>query len=137
MKKNNEKIRLIVLLVISIAVIATGSLFSLGSLNEGDMTGAILGGIIAVTIVLFAMKVFVRGNKDMRNGFPLHDERSQKVLERASSKAFYVSLYILLGIGFLSDVITFRDVSQATGITVGIMAIVFAIFWAYYNGREI
>ena len=137
MKKTNDKLRLAAMVMISIAVIATGSLFALGSLNEGDVTGAVLGGVIAATIIMFALVVFMRGNSDMKNGFPLRDERSQKVLERASSRAFYVSLYVLLGIGFLSDFITFRDVSQATSVSVGIMAILFAIFWAYYSRREI
>ena len=137
MKKTNDKLRMAAMLIISIVVIFTGSLFVMGSLNENDIMGAILGGIIVVIILFFALTVFVRGNRDMRKGFPLRDERSQKVMERASSKAFYVSLYILLGIGFLSDIIPFRDVSQATSIAVGIMAILFAIFWAYYSRREI
>ena len=52
--------------------------------------------------------------------------------------AFYVSLYLLLAVGFLSeDFISFRDVSQATDISVGIMALLFAIFLIYYNKKEI
>ena len=72
----------------------------------------------------------------MKEGYPLKDERSKKVIEKASSLAFYVTLYLLLAIGFLSeDVIKFRDVSQATSLAVGGMAILFAVFWAYYNGK--
>jgi uncharacterized membrane protein len=137
MKRGKDKIRLTAIIIISLLVIVTGSLFSLNSFIQGEIAGGILGGIIATTILMFAIIVFIRGNKDMRGGFPLHDERSRKVLEKASSKAFYISLYMLLGIGFLSDVIVFRDVSQATGIAVGIMAILFGVFWAYYNRKEL
>ena len=93
--------------------------------------------IIAIIILVFAVIVFKRGNKDLKNGYPLQDERSKKVLDKASSRAFYVSLYLLLLIGFLSDdLIPFRDVSQATSVAVGGMALLFLIFWIYYNRKE-
>ena len=138
MKKRNDKSRLVAIVLVSIAVIVTGAFFSLGSLKEGDVVGAVLGSIIAITILFFAVIVFVRGSTSLKEGFPLHDERSRKVLEKASSKAFYVSLYVLLGIGFVSDeLIAFRDISQATSVAVGVMAILLAVFWAYYSRREI
>ena len=136
--KKRDKIRLTAIIIISLLVIVTGAFFSLNSFMQGEMTGGILGGVIATTIFIFALIVFLRGSRSLKEGFPLHDERSRKVLEKASSKAFYVSLYMLLGIGFLSDdIVNFRDVSQATGIAVGIMAILFAVFWAYYNRKEL
>jgi uncharacterized membrane protein len=136
-KKYNDKARLAAMLIISLLVIITGAMFSFGSFRQGEIAGGILGGVIAITILLFFIIVFIRGNSDIKKGFPLRDERSRKVLEKASSKAFYVSLYVLLGIGFLSDIIVFRDVSQATSISVGLMAILFAVFWFYYNRREL
>jgi len=72
----------------------------------------------------------------MKKGFPLQDERSKRVMQKAMSMAFLVSLYLLLAIGFLSDdIIKFRDVSQATSAAVGGMAILFAVFWVYYNRK--
>jgi uncharacterized membrane protein len=137
MKKSKEKTRLAAIVVLSLFVIVTGVLFSLNSFMGGEVVGGILGIIIATTIFVFAVFVFARGNADMRKGFPLRDERSRKVLEMASSKAFYATLYLLLGIGLLSDVIPFRDVSQATGAAVGFMAILFAVFWVYYNRKAL
>ncbi|MBU4502356.1 MAG: DUF2178 domain-containing protein [Nanoarchaeota archaeon] len=141
MKKPNkkvDKIRMIAIIIVSLFVIATGILFSLKSFTNGNIAGGILGIIIAAIIVIFAIVVFRRGNRDLKKGFPLQDERSKRVLEKASSKAFYVSLYLLLAIGFLSDdIINFRDVSQATSVSVGGMALLFAIFWAYYNRKEL
>ena len=136
--KQNEKIRLIAIVIISLFVIVTGALFSYNSFKNGETAGGILGIIIAITILVFAIFVFRGGNRDMKKGFPLQDERSKRVLEKASSKAFYVSLYLLLAVEFLSDdLIKFRDVSQATSFVVGGMAILWAVFWAYYNRKEI
>ena len=136
--KSKEKIRLTAIIILGLAVIVTGSLFSLKSFTSGEVVGGILGGVIAITILMFAVSVYKRGSRDLKEGFPLKDERSMKVLEKASSKAFYVSLYLLLGIGFFSDdLIRFRDVSQATGAAVGGMAILFVVFWIYYNRKEL
>jgi len=138
MKKYNKKARVTAIVIISLFVIVSGAMFSLNSFIIGDIAGAVGGAFIAITILAFAIFTFIRGMRDIKGGFPLKDERSNKVLEMASSRAFFVSLYILLAIGFLSDdIIKFEDVSQATGIAVGIMAILFAGFWAYYNRKEL
>lgn len=138
--KNNgegkDKINLAAISIISLLVIATGTAFSLMRFMQGDVAGGVTGALIAITILVFAIFVLIRGNRDMKEGVPLRDERSKKVIEKASSTAFYVSIYLLLAIGFLSeDIIHFRDVSQATGLAIGLMAILFAVFWAYYNRK--
>ncbi len=136
MKK--EKIRLIAIIVLSLCVIVTGITLSMISAANGDIAGGTASAFIAATIFVFGLFVFIRGNRDIKRGFPLKDERSRKVVEKATSKAFLVTIYLLLAIGFLSeDVIHFRDVSQATSITVGIMALLFALFWLYYNRKEL
>lgn len=141
MKKNGEskdKIRMIAIIIVSLLVILTGSLFSIKSFENSEIAGGIVGILIAIIILAFAFFTFRRGNRDIKEGFPLHDERSKRVMEKASSKAFFVSLYLFLIIGFLSDdKIHFRDVSQATGIGICGMALLFALFWVYYNKKEI
>ncbi|MFA5888551.1 MAG: DUF2178 domain-containing protein [Candidatus Nanoarchaeia archaeon] len=133
-----NKIRLLLMLVISLIVIATLALFWFNAFRKGDISGGILGILIGVSILAFAIFIFKKGNKDMREGYPLEDERSKRVKEKASSRAFYVSLYVLLLIGLLSDnIINFRDASQAISTAVGGMALLFAAFWAYYNRKEI
>ncbi len=136
--KTRDRVRLIAIVIISILVIVTGALFAYGSFRNNNVPGGILGIIVALIILIFALIVYKRGKKDLRRGLPLKDERSKKVMQKAMSMAFLVSLYMLLLLGFLSDkIIKFRDVSQATGISVGIMAVLFAIFWAYYNKKAI
>lgn len=136
--KKTERTRLTAIAIISILVIITGALFSFNSIRNGNFLGGLTGGLIAVIILIFAVYVYRRGNRDLKKGYPLRDERSNKVLERASSRAFYISLYLLLAVGFLSDsIIKFRDVSQATSISVGLMAILWAGLWLYYNKKEL
>ncbi len=134
--KGKDKIRLTSISIISLLVIATGTLFSLMRFMKGDVAGGVGVALIALIILAFAIFVFIRGNRDMKKGFPLQDERSKRVMQKAMSMAFLVSLYLLLAIGFLSDdIIKFRDVSQATSAAVGGMAILFAVFWVYYNRK--
>lgn len=134
----NDLIRLIAIFIVSVFVLATGVYYASSALYRGDLPGAVLGCAIALIVLAFAILTYVRGNKDLREGFPLQDERSRRVTEMAASKAFYVSLYLLLFIGLLSEgTIEFRDVSQATGVAVGGMALLWAIFWVYYNSKEI
>jgi len=136
--KKNEKVRLIAIVIISLFVIITGALFSYSSFRNENISGGILGIIIAIIILMFAIIVYKRGNRDLRGGYPLKDERSKRVLEKAMSMSFLVSIYMLLAIGFLSDdIIKFRDVSQATSLAIGVMAILFLIFWIYYNKKKI
>ena len=134
--KKTEKARLTLIAIVSIFVIITGTLFAIKSFQNKNFSGGILGIIIALIILIFAIIVYKRGNKDLKGGFPLQDERSKKVMQKAMSMAFLVSLYLLLAIGWLSEgVIKFRDVSQATGTAVGGMALLFLIFWIYYNSK--
>jgi hypothetical protein len=128
--------RLAMMIIVSLIVVASGILFSANSFSNREAESGILAGIIAITILGFLIFVFIRGSRDLKEGYPIKDERSAKVLEKASSKAFYVSLYVLLALGFLSDgIINFRDVSQATSAAVGLMALLFLIFWLYYNQK--
>ncbi|MBW2989747.1 DUF2178 domain-containing protein [Candidatus Woesearchaeota archaeon] len=136
--RNRDKARMAAIAIISLLVILSGALFSVKSFMEGEIAGGIIGIFIAAMILAFAFVVFRRGNRDLKQGLPLQDERSRRVMEKASSLAFYVSLYLLLAVGFFSDgIIKFRDVSQATGLAVGGMALLFAVFWAYYNKKGI
>jgi uncharacterized membrane protein len=140
-KKNEakkDKAKLLVMLVVSLIVISTGILFWFTSFRKGNVPGGILGIIIVIAVVAFAVFLLKRRLIDMKEGYPSEDERSRRVMEKATSRAFYASLYLLLLVGLLSDsIIKFRDVSQATSAIVGGMAILFVAFWAYYNKKEI
>lgn len=132
---NKFRIRLLAILGVCIAVIITGIIFATTTYLRGDTVGAVISAIISTIIVAFAIFTYVRGNRDLKAGIPYRDERGRKVIEKASSISFILSIYLLLAIGFFEKF--FRDVSQATGLAIGVMAIIFAVSWVYYNRQEL
>jgi uncharacterized membrane protein len=141
MKTNNKtgnNARIWLLIIISLTVIVTEVFFWMNAHARGDTGGAISGALIAVVIIAFSIIALLRWNKDIKAGYPLEDERSRRVKEKASSSAFYISLYMLLLIGLLSDhIIKFRDPSQVITTSVGGMALLFAACWLFFNRREV
>jgi uncharacterized membrane protein len=134
-KNIGNKIKAIFMAVLAVIVATTLIVYSLGSGGGVYSAGLII--IAAILVIFFGLFAF-RRYKDASEGLPFEDERSRKVLEKASSTSFYVTLYLLLTIGIFSEnTINFRDVSQATSIAVGGMALFFFIFWIYYNRKEI
>ncbi len=123
--------------LILLAVIVAGSLL-MYAFSSKNMGYSVILMILAASLVVFFGLFALRRYKDAGKGIPFEDERSKRVMEKAATKGFYLTLYVLLAVGWLSEgTIQFRDVSQATGAVIGIMVIVFFAFWAYYNRREI
>jgi len=136
--KSTLKLRQIFIIIITLIVIATITLFWINAFRKGDIAGGGIGIIISVTMLAYLIYVFQKGNKDIRAGYPLEDERSKRVKEKASSRAFYTSLYLLLLAGLLSgSVLKFSNPSQAITASVGLMSLLFAAFWLFYNKKEI
>jgi uncharacterized membrane protein len=134
-KNTRNKIKALFMAVLAVVVATTLIIYSLGA-GEGIYSAGII--IIAAILVIFFGLFAFRRYKDASEGLPFEDERSRKVLEKSSSASFYVTLYLLLAIGILSEnTISFRDVSQATGVAVGLMGLLFFVFWIYYNKKEI
>jgi uncharacterized membrane protein len=108
-------------------------------IKRGNFLGASLIIVIALTIVVFFIGYTRRELKSVKEGFPVEDERSNKVKILAGYTAFLISIYWLLILGWASsnEWIQFRDVSQATGAGILGMAIIFGLCWLYYNKREI
>ena len=88
-------------------------------------------GVILV-ILIFAVWLGIKRFKSVRNGEPAEDELSKKVLMKASSMAYYISIYLWLAIMYFSDRI---NLPNHTMIGTGIlgMAVVFAVCWLIVN----
>ena len=131
-----DKERTILMGVVSALVILTSLLWFGTVLSKGEIGNALFLAVPAVIIVIFAVGVFLRNYRSVKGGFPIEDERSKRVMEKAMAKAYLISIYLLLAIGWASDdLIQFRDASQATGAGIMGMAIAFALCWAYYSRR--
>ena len=99
-----------------------------GGFAEGDLFQF---GIIGL-LVIFALYLGIRRLISERKGQPAEDELSKRVLQKAASTSFYVSLYMWLVISYISDS---RELATHTWIGVGIlgMAVLFAGSWLYHN----
>ena len=132
-----DKARVVLAGIIAAFVILVSMLLIVALLSEGRIMQLVLPIGIIVIIVLFMIPFVKRRWFDVRKGFPSEDERSKKVLTNASSKAYYVSLYWLLAISF--SVETFEiiemDVGQAIGTGIVGMAVLFGVFFVYYDGK--
>ncbi len=104
--------------------------------SKGHIENATIVAIPAVIIAILAIWVFVRSYRSVKGGFPIEDERSTRVMDKAMAKAYLISIWLLLAIGWVSDdLIEFRDISQAMGAGIIGMAIIFGLCWLYYNRK--
>jgi uncharacterized membrane protein len=139
-KHSTDKTMVYSKLIVGILLSITLVLFAFTwGIKRGNFLGASLIIVIALTIVVFFIGYTRREFKSFKEGFPVEDERSNKVRTLAGYKAFLISIYWILIIGWASSNgwIQFRDVSQATGAGILGMAIIFGLCWLYYNRKEI
>ena len=132
-----NRTRVVLAWVIAALVILGSLLLVVALLAEGENMQLVLPIGIVVIIVLFMILFVKRRWFDVKKGFPFEDERSKKVMTNASSKAYYVSLYWLLAISFSVEVLEIveLDVGQAIGTGIVGMAVLFGIFFLYYDGK--
>ncbi len=80
----------------------------------------------------FALALAVSRLKSAKDGLTAEDELSKRIRDRASSRTYYVSLYMWLIIAYLSDR-TSLECHTLIGVGIIGMALLFAGFWLYFN----
>ncbi|MFH0971677.1 MAG: hypothetical protein V1835_03865 [Candidatus Micrarchaeota archaeon] len=138
----DAKRRLIVQGFLFGAVVLTGMVFAAASLKNGKVLEAGMGILIAVLLGAFAVRYLKTNYEDASKGIPREDERSERIKQKAGYYSFMITLYVLLAIGYFSEMgvenpglPAFRDISQATSVAVGLMALTFGISWWYFNSK--
>jgi len=138
-----EKARLGLVVVILAAVVATLALYAMGAMKDGFDMGAVLLLAIALIIILIFVLLVRRMSRDIKEGMPMHDEMSKRVVEKAGYTTYLISIYILLGIGIFEETISKAigqeplEVHTATGMAILLMALVFALSWAYHSKKGV
>lgn len=133
-QQNKDKISVGIMIVISLAVIVTVAIFAMvARIFENFMVAVVT--MIVVGVAVIVMAIAIRGFlRDIRAGMPLKDERSKRIIEKASSTSFIFMIYLLLALGWYSDYVDYeivpRHISSA-GILGGV--VLFFIMWAYYS----
>jgi putative effector of murein hydrolase len=139
----NDKLRLTIITVGTILLLAGAALYASQSIITKEKNlGDLIPFLITVTVVLFMIFFIKRRYKDIKEGMPMEDERSKKVLMQAAAASFQFSLYWLLAISwfepFFARVLFGAqklDASQTVGGAIAGMAIFFFIFWFYYDKK--
>ena len=124
--------------VLTLLLLSTFILFAITVFREGQIIEAAMALIVGI-VVLGALVIFLKNQyTSVKKGFPLHDERSNKVMVLAGNKAFLISIWWILFIGWASsnEWIQLRDISQATGVGILGMAVIFGLCALYYSKRS-
>jgi len=123
--------RTVLLFLISAIVLITCVLWFLKSGLGFKHVDLLNFGVITL-IVAFALYAGIRKLQSAKRGEPTKDELSKKIMQKASSLSFYISLYAWLGIMYLSDKVNI-PVSSLIGAGILGMALVFAVTWIIIN----
>ena len=97
-------------------------------------------GILA-TIVLIGIFALWKMFKDKRSGFPLKDERTQKITGTAATYAFYIGSYFmiaLMGVNLLNQEVTgvaLLETGYALVISVLVQSLTFLGIQTYLNRK--
>jgi len=137
-----DKRKLILITIAALSVPAIILFYSLFAFSGKDSNlGIVISLAVLLIVVVFMVFFIIKRYKSIRDNLPAEDERSRKVLVNAAAKSFYVSLYWLLAIGWFEDSladlfgINQLTASQAAGLAIAGMALLFFSFWLYYDKK--
>jgi len=120
----------LVFVVTALVLISTGLWYF--STNEPLKPYDLLTFGIIIMVVSFALFLGFKRLTSAKRGEPAEDELSKKIMRKASSVSYYISLYLWLAIGYFSEKINYET---HTIIGAGIlgMAVIFGICWLVIN----
>jgi hypothetical protein len=113
--------------VVSALVLVSLAVWALKGHISGNAQEIVMAGIVLL-LVAFAVYLGVSRLRSRRHGEPGEDELSRKVMTRASSLAYYISIYLWLFIMYISDKTSLEAHSLVGGGILG-MAVIFLLCW--------
>lgn len=117
----------ILIFVLSAMVLITTALWFLNVDGEGSVFEYLLFSPILI-IIGFGIYLGVSRGKSVLRKEPVEDEMSRKVLSKASSLSFYISLYFWLFMMYISDKLALEN-HTLIGLGILAMAIIFFLSW--------
>ena len=125
----------IVILLIGVVTLSLGA-WVYYSKNDSLEIADLMQYAIIVVLVAFALIIGIRRLKSERRGEPAEDELSKKIMQKATSTAFYISLYWWLVMSYLSE-----NWEMETGSLIGRgilgMALIFVLSWFFYKMKGV
>jgi cytochrome b561 len=119
--------RTVLIFIISALVVASLALWVLKGRVAGNTQEMIQVGV-ALVLVGFAVYLGVSRLRSHHRREPAEDELSRKVMTRASSLAYYISIYLWLFVMYISGKTTLPSHSLVGAGILG-MAVVFLLCW--------
>jgi peptidoglycan/LPS O-acetylase OafA/YrhL len=92
--------------------------------------------LVITLLVVFALFIGVKRISSEKRGEPSEDEMSKKVMQKAASLSYFISLYLWVFMIYIKDKVT-MDVEVLMGSGILGMAVIFALSWLYFNFRGI
>lgn len=117
----------VVIFVVSALVLAGLALWMFGGHLAGNAREIGMAAVVLL-IVGFALALGVSRLRSRRRGEPGEDELSKAIMTRASSLAYYISIYLWLFVMYVSDKTTL-EAHSLVGAGIAGMAVVFALCW--------
>ncbi len=137
--RNDKRKLLIITIGIAFLVVATSLFAYLGGAKNG-MNRENIGYIAVSLVIIIFMTIFLaRRYQSVKQGMPLEDERSKKIMLLATSRSYFVTMYWLLAISMFEKPLAgfvgleTLDAGQVVGGGILGMAVSFFGFWLYYN----
>ena len=107
-----------------------------------DLPWAGASGVILATVVVIGVFVFWRMLKEMRSGFPLKDERTQRVSGIAAFYAFHLGSYFMIAL-MLGNILSnelrgvyLLDGWYALNFSIIVQSLMYIGFRLYFERRE-
>ncbi len=124
----------IVFIVSALVLISTGVWYFS---SKSDMAPLEVTGFgVILLLVVFALFIGIKRLMSAKRGEPSEDELSKKVMMRASSLSYFISLYLWVFVIYINDRV---DVDTEVLIGSGVlgMAVIFAICWLIINFKGV
>ncbi|MBR9705356.1 hypothetical protein GOV12_08130 [Candidatus Pacearchaeota archaeon] len=135
-KKTTDKIRVWSVGIVALLVVCSFIILAITTMRSGNFEFGIISIVIALVVLIFAIIFIKRQYSDVKSGFVAQDERSKKIMYKVGYYSFLITLWWLLILSWIADewmLIQFRDVSQALGVGILGMAIIFGITWFFVS----
>ncbi|RPI66372.1 MAG: DUF2178 domain-containing protein [Ignavibacteriales bacterium] len=118
--------KIIIIFVVSILIIISVVFWTL---NISFNTGEVLMISVIIILVGFALYLGISRVRSSIKKEPAEDELTKKIMTKASSYSFYISLYLWLFIMYMSDK-TSLEAHSLMGAGIAGMALIFFLSWA-------
>ena len=118
--------RAVLIFVVAIIVIFTTGMWYFNDVDTADSPF-----VVILFVVGFAVIIGIRILNSSRRGEPVGDELSKRILTKASSLSFYISLYWWLILMYASDKVALESHSLI-GLGILGMAVLFSLGWVFF-----